>query len=521
MALVWQRCDELRVLTIIEKGCVEVLFNSYEFIFLFLPITIIGFFLVSKKRRQYGTLWLVLASFFFYGWWDYHYVPLLAASICFNYWVGKHLEALAAGYEIPKGGAVTKDMPQAAARKGWLIFGIVVNVALLGYFKYTDFFLGTVNAVAGTDWFDLPHIVLPLGISFFTFTQTAYLVDAYRGQAKNQSFLTYCEFVTIFPHLIAGPIINHKEMIPQFVAEKTFRVDWHNVSVGLAILIMGLFKKVAIADKLSPWVGGVFSHADSLTFIEAWFGVLAYTLQLYFDFSGYSEMAIGLGLMINLRLPQNFDSPYQSRSIIDFWRRWHMTLGLWVKNYLYIPMGGNRHGQLKKMRNLFVSMLIIGLWHGAGWTYVFWGAWHGVMLMVNHLWRSLHINLPQALCWLMTITGVIIGWVFFRAASFGEAQSILYAMTDFQSIVLPAFCEKALGFLSAFGVTFSAAHVVSTKQFLEVVALFVVVVFIPNPLRVVQQYFKENNKWLLVLTALLVYALLKLNSYSEFLYFQF
>ena len=217
-----------------EKGCADVLFNSYEFIFLFLPLTIIGFFLVSRKRRQYGTLWLVLASFFFYGWWDYYYVPLLAASICFNYWVGRHLETLAAGYEIPKGGAVNKDMPQAAARKGWLIFGIIVNVALLGYFKYTDFFLGTVNAVAGADWFDLPHIVLPLGISFFTFTQTAYLVDAYRGQARNQSFLTYCEFVTIFPHLIAGPIINHKEMIPQFVAEKTFKyfADQYGIDVN-------------------------------------------------------------------------------------------------------------------------------------------------------------------------------------------------------------------------------------------------------------------------------------------------
>lgn len=272
--------------------------------------------------------------------------------------------------------------------------------------------------------------------------------------------------------------------------------------MGLAIFVMGLFKKVVIADTLSPWVGDIFNRAESLTCLEAWFGVLAYTLQLYFDFSGYSEMAIGLGLMINLRLPQNFDSPYQSRSIIDFWRRWHMTLGLWVKNYLYIPMGGNRHGQLKKMRNLFVSMLIIGLWHGAGWTYVFWGAWHGVMLMVNHLWRSLHINLPQALCWLLTITGVIIGWVFFRAATFADAWSILLAMADWHNVVL--------GSLGSF----------SLKKFAVVCLLFAMMPFVYNPLKIMK-WFKPNWQWLIILLALSIASLYKFSQVSDFLYFQF
>lgn len=338
-----------------------MLFNSYEFIFLFLPITFAIFFLLGRyAKKSYATLWLVIASFSFYGYWDYHYIPLLFASISFNYLVGREIEK-------------TKS-------KIWLILGIVINVILLGYFKYTDFFLGTVNDMVGSNYFDLPHIVLPLGISFFTFTQTAYLVDAYRGDAVNKSFITYCEFVTIFPHLIAGPIINHKEMIPQFISDKTFKVNYNNIALGLTIFIMGLFKKVVIADSLSPWVNDVFNHIDSVTFLEAWIGSLSYTFQLYFDFSGYSEMAIGLGLIFNLKLPVNFNSPYQSTSIIEFWRRWHMTLGLWVRDYLYIPMGGNRNGELSKMRNLFSSMLIIGLWHGAGWTFIFWGsnAWHSI-----------------------------------------------------------------------------------------------------------------------------------------------
>lgn len=328
-----------------------MLFNSYPFIFVYLPVVFAGFFLTARYiSHRAATFVLVLASFAFYGYWDYHYFPLLFASISFNYLVGRQIG-------------------RTAHRKRWLVCGLTLNVALLGYFKYTDFFLTTVNDISGSH-FDLPHIILPLGISFFTFTQSAYLVDAYRDEAAKHDFLTYCEFVTIFPHLIAGPIINHKKMLPQFTAAETFHIHIENVALGLTLFTMGLIKKVLIADNLAPIATNVFSRADSLTFLEAWIGAISYTFQLYFDFSGYSEMAIGLGLMFNLTLPTNFNSPYQAKSIIDFWRRWHMTLGAWVKDYLYIPMGGNRHGELKKMRNLFASMLIIGLWHGAGWTFI-------------------------------------------------------------------------------------------------------------------------------------------------------
>lgn len=452
--------------------------------FLFLPLTFAGFFYLGHKgQKQLATLWLVLASFFFYGYWDMRYVPLLFGSICFNYLVGKQLEA-------------------NNGHKGWLAFGIVINVLLLGYFKYTDFFLSTLNDVTRTNFFDLPHIILPLGISFFTFTQTAYLMDAYRGEAKNQSFATYCEFVTIFPHLIAGPIINHKEMIPQFVADKTFRINYENIALGLMIFTFGLFKKVVIADKLAIYANEAFSHTDSLTCVEAWIGALSYTLQLYFDFSGYSEMAIGLALLFNLKIPVNFNSPYQARSIIDFWRRWHMTLGLWVKNYLYIPMGGNRHGELKKMRNLFVSMLIIGLWHGAGWTFIIWGGLHGLLLMINHAWRRTSITLPKVMNWGITFLCVVICWVFFRAGSLQEALSILNSMTTMQSMFLG---DKKNNELLA-----------------ELFLVIIILTRLPNTL-ILLRHFQPNNKWILIASIMLLFSLygVALVGTGEFLYFQF
>ena len=457
-----------------------MLFNSYGFIFLYLPVTVLIFFLLGKCRnKQWAIGWLVLASFVFYGYWDMRYVPLLFGSICFNYIIGRALE-------------------QHNGQKLWLAVGIIVNICLLGYFKYTDFFLGTVNGLAGENLFDLPHIVLPLGISFFTFTQTAYLVDAYRGEAKNHSFLTYCEFVTIFPHLIAGPIINHKKMIPQFVAVETFKLNYRNMALGITVFAMGLAKKVLVADRLAPWVNEVFSHIDTMTFWQAWVGALGYTFQLYFDFSGYSEMAIGLGLMINLRLPLNFNSPYQANNIIDFWRRWHMTLGEWVKNYLYIPMGGNRHGELKKMRNLFSSMVIIGLWHGAGWTFVLWGALHGFYLMINHGWRRVQIKIPTFVSRGGTFLAVVVAWVFFRAESIGAGWQVLLTMTDWTGH------GKMPG-----------------QKMLWLVIIGAVLMMAPNPIELLKRTKFPSFKWEVATIVLLVAAILYITVDSPFLYFQF
>lgn len=483
------------------KGTMVLLFNSYAFIFLFLPITFFVFFGLGKLRQKnYVISWLVLASFLFYAYWDYRYVPLLFSSILFNYFVGKEIER--------------------KQEKHWLYFGILVNVALLGYFKYMDFFLATANDVIGTT-FALPHIVLPLGISFFTFTQTAYLIDAYRGEAHNHSFATYCEFVTIFPHLIAGPILNHKDMIPQFIAERNFQIDYKNIASGLTIFIVGLFKKVVIADSLSPWVAAVFSHTDKVTFLEAWIGAMGYTFQLYFDFSGYSEMAIGLGLMFNLRLPVNFNSPYQARSIIDFWRRWHMTLGLWVRDYLYIPLGGNRHGELAKMRNLFIAMLIIGLWHGAGWTFVFWGGMHGVALMLNHQWRRLNIKLPHLLNWGMTFLCVVILWVFFRAENFHDAWNLICGMAGVHGFALQAGSRLEL-WLGGLGIPFERFN--STDSILEQLGVLAFLTFvlmrIKNPLEYMKD-FKPKKIYLYIILALFLISLYQMNAHSEFLYFQF
>lgn len=465
-----------------------LLFNSYEFMFLFLPVTLVVYFGLARRRWTRGAVgWLAAASFFFYGWWDVRYVPLLLGSIVFNFLMGRGIEG-------------------AQRKKRWLVGGIVVNLLLLGYFKYTGFFLSTWNQVFGSGY-AVPQIVLPLGISFFTFTQTAYLIDAYRGETRRYSFLTYCLFVTIFPHLIAGPIINHRDMIPQFSRLRNFCPDARNIARGLVLFSLGLFKKVVIADSLSPWVQAVFSETGAASFAEAWAGALSYTFQLYFDFSGYSEMAIGLGLLLNLRFPQNFNSPYQANSIIDFWRRWHMTLGGWVRDYLYIPLGGNRRGEGKKMRNLFVSMLIIGLWHGAGWTFVLWGGLHGVLLVINHQWRRLQLHLPLACCRVLTFLSVLVCWVFFRADTFTAGWQLCQAMLDWQQLLG--------GQAMAWGLPAAPVEVWSLLAL-----LLVLTAWMKNPLQLVAS-FRADWRWLAASVLLMLWSLYALAHVSDFLYFQF
>ena len=492
-----------------------MLFNSYEFIFVYLPIVFIGYFFVLPRLGggvRAGSLWISLASLVFYGYWDIRYIPLLLGSISFNFLAGRFIE------HIPD------------RRKLFLIIGILGNLTLLGYYKYTAFFIENVNAVTGMAY-EIPHIILPLGISFFTFTQTAYLIDAYRGETKGYSFLTYLLFVTIFPHLIAGPILNHRDMISQFLKKENLKINWKNLSLGITVFVLGLFKKVAIADALSSVVAEIFSRPMDLTFIEAWIGALGYTFQLYCDFSAYSEMAIGLGLMFNLHLPMNFNSPYQSNSIIDFWRRWHMTLGLWVKNYLYIPMGGNHHGELKKMRNLFVSMLIIGFWHGAGWTFIIWGGLHGIFLMINHQWRRLKaINIPSWFARIITFALVMLAWVFFRANTVSDAIAIIKSMADIYNVALPGggFYENKLGFLAGFGISFIKWPL--QESLLNVVGgillLWVILFTVPNTYSIANYILKEKTVWLnkfawVVAIIFLMIMIMMYKVQSEFLYFQF
>ena len=351
-----------------------MLFNSNTFLFLFLPVVLAGFFAIGRFHREAAALWLFAASVAFYGMWNAAYIALLIGSIVFNYTVGVNLSRLVADGR--------------AARARWLIRGGVAgNLLLLGYYKYANFFVDSAAALTGADW-QIATIVLPIGISFYTFTQIAFLVDCYRGEVRETNPIHYGLFVTYFPHLIAGPVLHHKEMMPQFAQAKTYRPDWECIAVGTTIFAIGLFKKVVIADGIGPFAAPIFNAAAAgqpLTMLEAWGGALAFSFQLYFDFSAYSDMAIGLSKLFGVRLPLNFDSPYKATSIIDFWRRWHMTLSRFLRDYLYIPLGGSRCGTMRTYINLLATMVIGGLWHGAGWTFVVWGALHGDGGLVSQL----------------------------------------------------------------------------------------------------------------------------------------
>ena len=409
-----------------------MLFNSYSFIFLFLPAAFIGMFWLGRYSHRMAVLWLGLASLTFYALWDIRFLPLLLASTGFNY---------AAGYWIGRRRA-NNETNQA---RHVLMAAIAVNLSVLGYFKYSNFFINSSSQLFGSHIAVL-EIAIPLGISFFTFTQIAFLVDVYRGIAREYRIIHYLLFVTYFPHLIAGPLLHHKQMMPQFSNPATYRINAEHVAVGLSIFVMGLAKKVLVADNLAAYATPMFSAARDgqvLMLGEAWVGALAYTLQLYFDFSGYSDMAIGLSLMFNVRLPLNFDSPYKAISIIDFWRRWHMTLSAFLRDYLYFPLGGNRKGPARRYVNLMATMLLGGFWHGAGWTFIIWGGLHGLYLLINHAWRELKARagfgeggrVGRLFAGALTFVAVVVAWVFFRADNFASAWSILIGMAGINGLV--------------------------------------------------------------------------------------
>jgi D-alanyl-lipoteichoic acid acyltransferase DltB (MBOAT superfamily) len=415
-----------------------MLFNSYEFIFLFLPVTLAGFFFIGKSGHQrIAVLWLVFSSLFYYSWWNPAYLLLISTSIVVNYVFGIMLAQKSFRFFA------------SADKKVILTLGIIFNLSLLGYFKYTNFILNTINELAGGS-FGAATIILPLAISFFTFQQITYLVDVYKEKAREYSFLDYCLFVTFFPQLISGPIVHHNEMMPQFQKKSTYTLRSENISAGMTIFIIGLFKKVVLADGVAVYADPVFTAAEQgvvLSFFEAWGGALAYTFQIYFDFSGYSDMAIGLGRMFGVHLPLNFHSPYKAKNIIEFWRRWHITLSRFLRDYLYIPLGGNRKGSVRRYANLMIVMLLGGLWHGAGWTFVAWGALHGLYLMINNAWLSIRKALGfepgssglwgRGLSQTVTFTAVVFAWVLFRAESFSGAQNILGGMAGFNGIAVP------------------------------------------------------------------------------------
>lgn len=517
-----------------------MLFNSYAFIFAFLPAALIGFHWLGRLRGQaYACGWLVLCSFFFYCWWNPKYLALMFASICFNYAVGGLL-------------ARTGDQKK---RYAVLCFGVVADLVLLAYFKYADFFITSVNETTGTS-FNLQHVILPLGISFFTFTQIAFLVDVYRNIVTERNFINYCLFVSYFPHLIAGPVLHHKEMMPQFSHRTNFLVDYRHLSVGTTIFVIGLFKKTVIADGVAAYSSPVFNAASAgvmPSFFEAWGGALSYTLQLYFDFSGYSDMAVGLSFMFGIRLPMNFFSPYKSRNIIEFWRRWHMTLSRFLRDYLYIPLGGNRFGEMNRYKNLFLTMVLGGLWHGAAWTFVLWGAFHGLLLAACHLWKTLvsdYKNCPQLkramtpIAYATTFLMVVIGWVIFRADTFDAALTILKGMMGMNGFYLAPGEAKFHDVLSFVGMPIEysvhATRYVEKDTLHWIVVCLLLVWLMPNTYqmtkneapvldesgllvegRATRLQWYSDRRWLMIIALMALVSILNLNNVSEFLYFQF
>ncbi len=478
-----------------------MLFNSYPFIFLFLPVVLLGYFALGRRGDLAPVIWLTLASLTFYAFSGWQFVPLLAASIAFNFTVGYLL--------------IEKKL-RSAQRFAALVAGVGGDLLLLGIFKYAGFFAANLGALFSSSI--AVKILLPVGVSFYTFTQIAFLVDAYRGQVARYALPHYALFVTYFPHLIAGPILHHKDMIPQFGRAESRRPDAHLILCGLIIFGFGLFKKTGLADGIQPLVMAAFGPATP-SFDQAWIGALAYTFQLYFDFSGYSDMAIGMSLMFGIFLPLNFNSPYKSASIVEFWRRWHMTLSAFLRDYLYIPLGGNRRGRVLRYANLMITMLLGGLWHGAGWTFVGWGALHGGYLCVTHAWSRFGLKsgpraapLARLAGFVLTFVAVVAAWVVFRADDMPQAVSILAKMVDPSHIV------------------FGRAEIIKSA----VIALYAAITWFSPNTQQIMGYDHENRTvgehlramrmrpWFLYASAVvLAFGILGIQQHSEFIYFRF
>ena len=492
-----------------------MLFNSYEFIFAFLPITFFIYFYLNSKRLTVASKgFLVFASLFFYSWWNIAYLPLILISMLFNYVVGNSLAK--ASFENKKG------LNKSFSKKSILIFGIIANLSLLGYFKYADFFIANLNIAISSN-VNLLHLVLPLAISFFTFQQIAYLVDSYRGETKEYDFLNYALFVTFFPQLIAGPIVHHKEMMPQFASKWNMVKRYKNIALGLFIFSIGLFKKVVIADTFAVWATAGFDNAVTLNLIEAWATSLSYTFQLYFDFSGYTDMAIGIALLFNIKLPINFNSPYKATNIQDFWRKWHITLSRFLRDYVYIPLGGNKKGSFRTYNNLLATFVIGGLWHGAGWTFVFWGFLHGLALVIHRVWTNLGFKMNTILAWFITFNFVNIAWIFFRAKEWDDAIKVLSSMFSLDNVVLPNFLESKLQFLKSFGISFGGFVAnIGGDYFtpLWFIFAFILVLFFKNSMEKWKD-FELNYKTLFLAFFYFCMGILSLNKVSEFLYFNF
>jgi alginate O-acetyltransferase complex protein AlgI len=491
-----------------------MLFNSYEFIFVFLPISFFVYFYLNRKRLTTAAkAWLVFTSLFFYSWWNIMYLPLILISILFNYTITNTMIE----YDKSRGGNFSK--------KSLLQVGLLFNIGLLVYFKYMDFFITNTNTVFGSN-VGLLHLALPLAISFFTLQQVIFLIDSYEGLVKEKNFLNYTAFVTFFPQLIAGPIVHHKEMMPQFSSVRNKVKNYKNIALGLFIFSIGLFKKVVIADTFAVWATQGFDVATTLNLLEAWVTSLSYTFQLYFDFSGYTDMAIGAALLFNIRLPINFNSPYKATGMIDFWQRWHITLSNFITTYIYTPIirSFNNLTFHKAMIATLITFLIAGLWHGASWMFVIFGGLHGIGLIANHYWKKIKIKMNKVLAWFITFNFVNIAFVFFRANEWDDAAKVLRSMFSLDNIVLPQPLEGRLGFLTDLGIEFGNLYggILGTTLVTTIwlISGFIIILFFKNSTQIIYPKM-PNKKNALYYATVLICGIFSLNKMSEFLYFDF
>lgn len=487
-----------------------VLFNSFEYLLLFLPLVVCLYWALAGWNPRIAAVALVVASLFFYGYWSLRFIPILLFSVTVNFAAARWLVA-------------SRHTGSEARRRAVLFGGLAFNVGLLGYFKYADFFLANIGTALGRE-FPALHLALPLGISFFTFQKIAFLVDCYKRKVASANLLDYGLFVTFFPQLIAGPIVHHAEVMPQFAAVRHTGPNFENIARGLFLISVGLFKKVLLADSLAEFADlGHHSYGD-LTFFSAWVTTLAYTFQLYFDFSGYIDMALGSALMFNIELPANFRSPYRAVSIQEFWRRWHITLGRFLRDYVFIPLGGSRGALPATLLNLFVTFLVGGLWHGASWLFVLWGSLHGAAMVVHRLWTATEYRMPRWAGWALTFTFVSLTWIPFRATSWDGMKAILAALSGVNGIVLPARLEPMLHGLAGpfgFGKWLTPFDNLLSGEAVLTLAISAVIAFgFPNSMDLAA---RRAHGWgrLAACCALFVASYVFMGRPSSFLYWQF
>jgi alginate O-acetyltransferase complex protein AlgI len=490
-----------------------VLFNSFSFIFLFLPLTAAIYYFINKYfPAKWGRIFLIISSLLFVSLWNLHSVLFLIFSILMNYLLGTYL-------------SIAGDQGNKKRKKIIFVAAVAFNILLLGFLKYYNFFLTGVDYLFSYEARPL-NLIISVGVSFYTFMQIAWLTDIYRSGGQRYPFISYCLYAVFFPYVISGPISYHREIIPQLDSEKKGHLNRLNICRGLFIFAIGLFKKTVFADTLAIIANGGFDSHAALTFTEAWITSLSYTMQLYFDFSGYTDMAIGSALVFNINIPINFNSPYKSLNIQEFWRRWHITLSRFLRDYIYIPLGGNRWGEWRTLANLMLTFLIAGLWHGAAWTFVFWGILHGLALVIHRLWRKTGISLNNVIAWILTFNFVNIAWIFFRATSWEDALKVLKGMAGFNGILVSPnlasnpFWQK----LTVIGLRFGEWRANLPNN--ETIVYFLCILLIPFVLLTknsneLLEKFSPNRRNAFAVGIMMAVGLILLNESKVFLYFNF